>query len=97
MGLSRAPLDFDLLRILARRFGWEIVPTVRISGADPEVSSLALEEILSGVESFSGLRVEWSGASNALRKSVVSALETRARELAWKDGRLLVVESEGDP
>jgi peptidoglycan/xylan/chitin deacetylase (PgdA/CDA1 family) len=94
MGLFRAPIDDELLRILSHRFGWEIVPTVRISGADPEVSSAALEQILSEVESFEGLRVEWSGASEALRKTVVSALETRARELSWKAGRLVVSESE---
>jgi len=97
MGLYRAPVDDELLRILSHRFGWEIVPTVRISGADPEVSSAALEEILSEVESFEGLRVEWSGASEALRKTVVFALETRARELSWKAGRLVVSESEENP
>jgi len=97
MGLYRAPIDDELLRILSHRFGWEIVPTVRISGADPEVSSAALEEILSEVESFEGLRVEWSGASEALRKTVVFALETRARELSWKAGRLVVSESEENP
>ncbi|HLE72548.1 MAG TPA: polysaccharide deacetylase family protein [Vicinamibacteria bacterium] len=97
MGLYRAPVDGDLLKILSSRFAWEIVPTVRISGADPEVSSAALAEILSEVESFEGLRVEWSGASEALRKTVVSALETRARELSWKAGRLVVSESEENP
>ncbi len=97
MGLYRAPVDGELLRILSYRFGWEIVPTVRISGADPEVSSAALEQILSEVERFEGLRVEWSGASDALRKTVVSALETRARELSWKAGRLVFGESEDKP
>jgi peptidoglycan/xylan/chitin deacetylase (PgdA/CDA1 family) len=97
MGLFRAPIDDELLRILSHRFGWEIVPTVRVSGADPEVSSAALEQILSEVESFEGLRVEWSGASEALRETVVSALETRARELSWKAGRLVVSESEENP
>jgi peptidoglycan/xylan/chitin deacetylase (PgdA/CDA1 family) len=97
MGLSRAPVDHELLRILARRFAWEIVPTVRISAGDPEVSSAALEEVLSSLESFEGLRVEWSGASDALRKTVVSALEARASELSWKAGRLVMVESEGNP
>jgi peptidoglycan/xylan/chitin deacetylase (PgdA/CDA1 family) len=93
MGLYRAPIDDELLRILSHRFGWEIVPTVRISGADPEVSSAALEQILSEVEIFEGLRVEWNGVSDALRKTVVSALETRARELSWKAGRLIFTDS----
>ena len=93
MGLYRAPIDEELLRILSHRFGWEIVPTVRISGADPEVSSAALEQILSDIEKFEGLRVEWNGASDALRKTVVSALETRARELSWKAGRLIFTDS----
>ena len=97
MGLSRAAVDGDLLRILSHRFAWEIVPTVRISGADPEVSSAALEEMLSEVESYSGLRVEWGGASEALRKAVAAALEARARELSWKAGRLVFVESEENP
>jgi peptidoglycan/xylan/chitin deacetylase (PgdA/CDA1 family) len=97
MGLSRAAVDLDLLRILSRRFAWEIVPTVRVSGGDPEVSSAALEEMLSDVESYSGLRVEWSGASVALRKAVAASLEARARELSWKAGRLVFVESEENP
>ncbi len=97
IGLHRAAVDDDLLRILSHRFGWEIVPTVRISAGDPEVSSAALEEILSDVGRFSGLRVEWSGASPALRKTVASALETRARELSWKAGRVVMAESEGPP
>jgi peptidoglycan/xylan/chitin deacetylase (PgdA/CDA1 family) len=93
-GLSRAPTDAELLRILAHRFGWEIVPTVRVSAADPEVCAAALEEILADAAAFTGLRVEWSGASEALRKTVIAALETRARELSWKGGRLVVNESE---
>jgi peptidoglycan/xylan/chitin deacetylase (PgdA/CDA1 family) len=97
VGLYRAPVDDELLRILSHRFAWEIVPTIRISGADPEVSSAALEQILSDIESFDGLRVEWNGASEAMRKTVVSALETRARELSWKAGRLVVAESEENP
>ena len=99
-GLYRAPVDDALLRILSHRFAWEIVPTVRISGADPEVSAAALAEILSDAGKFEGLRVEWSGASDALRKTVVSALETRGRELSWKAGRIVFAENadpEGNP
>jgi peptidoglycan/xylan/chitin deacetylase (PgdA/CDA1 family) len=92
MGLRRAPVDDDLLRILSHRFAWEIVPTVRISGADPEVSSAALAEMLSEIGSLEGLRVEWSGASEGLKKTVASALEARARELSWKSGRLVFAE-----
>jgi hypothetical protein len=90
-------MDDDLLRILSRRFAWEIVPTVRISGADPEVSSAALAEILSEAPRLDGLRVEWNGASDALRKTVASALEARAQELSWKAGRLVFAESEENP
>jgi peptidoglycan/xylan/chitin deacetylase (PgdA/CDA1 family) len=95
-GLSRVTVDEKLLRILSRRFGWEIVPTVRVSAGDPEVSSAALELLLTDVASFEGVRVEWRGAPEELQKTVVSALETRARELSWKRGRL-VVESEDNP
>jgi hypothetical protein len=97
MGLHRYPMDDDLLRILSHRFAWEIVPTVRISGADPEVSSAALAEILSEAPRLDGLRVEWNGASDALRKTVASALEARAQELSWKAGRLVFAESEENP
>jgi hypothetical protein len=90
-------MDDDLLRILSHRFAWEIVPTVRISGADPEVSSAALAEILSEAQRLDGLRVEWNGASDALRKTVASALEARAQELSWKTGRLVFAESEENP
>jgi len=93
VGLYRAPVDDELVRILSHRFAWEIVPTARISGADPEVSAAALAELLSEVENFSGLRVEWNGASEALRQTVASALEARARELSWKAGRLVFAES----
>jgi peptidoglycan/xylan/chitin deacetylase (PgdA/CDA1 family) len=95
MGLTRAPVDFDLLRILARRFGWEIVPTVRVSTGDPEVSSAALEEVLREARGFEGLRVEWNGASDALRHTVASAVEARARELSWKDGRVVFSQDGG--
>jgi peptidoglycan/xylan/chitin deacetylase (PgdA/CDA1 family) len=97
MGVQRYPVDDDLLRILSHRFGWEIVPTVRISGADPEVSSAALSEILSEARTFDGLRVEWTGASDALRKTVSSALQARAHELSWKSGRMVFAESEESP
>jgi peptidoglycan/xylan/chitin deacetylase (PgdA/CDA1 family) len=90
-GLRRAPVDRELLRILSKRFAWEMVPTLRVSAADPEVSSPAFAELLSELASFEGLRVEW--ISTALREKAISALETRARELSWKSGRLVVVET----
>jgi peptidoglycan/xylan/chitin deacetylase (PgdA/CDA1 family) len=96
-GLSHSPTDPELLRILAHRFGWEIVPTVRISDADPEVTAAALEEILAALGEYAGLRVEWNGASRELREKVVLTLETRARALAWKAGRLVVSEPERNP
>ncbi len=96
-GLHRNPVDDDLLRILSHRFAWEIVPTVRVSGADPEVSSAALAELLSEAETREGLRVEWRGASDALRRAVASALEAHAREVSWKAGRLVFAESEENP
>jgi peptidoglycan/xylan/chitin deacetylase (PgdA/CDA1 family) len=96
-GLSRSPTDPDLLRILAHRFGWEIVPTVRVSAADPEVTAAALEELLASLGDFAGLRVEWNGASKELRESIVATLETRAHELSWKAGRLVVSELKENP
>jgi hypothetical protein len=57
------------------------------------VSSPAFAELLSELASFEGLRVEWPGISTALREKAISALETRARELSWKSGRLVVVET----
>ncbi len=97
MGLNRAPVDGDLLRILSHRFAWEIVPTVRISEADPEVSAAALAELLSEAGTFEGLRVEWNGASEAMRETIASTLEARARELSWKAGRMVIEESEESP
>ncbi len=91
-GLTRAPTDPELLRILSRRFGWEIVPTLHMEEADPEVSSAALAEVLTEIEAFSGLRVEWGEVSEALRETVVTALEARSRELSWKAGRLILAE-----
>jgi peptidoglycan/xylan/chitin deacetylase (PgdA/CDA1 family) len=93
MGLSREPIDGELLRILSHRFAWEIVPSVRISEADPEVSAAALAELLSELGEFQGIRVEWSGASEALRETVASALEARAAELSWKSGRIVFAEN----
>ncbi|HJS73173.1 MAG TPA: polysaccharide deacetylase family protein, partial [Vicinamibacteria bacterium] len=92
-GLRREPTDTILLRILVRRFGWELVPTLRIENADPEVISAALADVLAEASGFSGLRVEWSGVSDAVRKTVASALESRARALSWKEGRLSFVEA----
>ncbi len=92
MGLTQARTDPELLSILSRRFGWEIVPTLRVEEADPEVSSAALAEILTEIRAFSGLRVEWGDASKALRETVVTALEARSRELSWKAGRLIFTE-----
>jgi hypothetical protein len=96
-GLSRSPTDPDLLRILAHRFAWEIVPTVRVSAADPEVTAAALEELLASLGDFAGLRVEWNGVSKDLRESVAATLETRAHELSWKAGRLVVSEPKENP
>jgi peptidoglycan/xylan/chitin deacetylase (PgdA/CDA1 family) len=92
-GLQREPTDDVLLRILLRRFGWELVPTLRIESADPEVISAALAEVLVEASAFSGLRVEWRGVSEAVRKTVSSALESRAQALSWKEGRLSFVEA----
>ncbi|HEY7818459.1 MAG TPA: hypothetical protein VIG29_09580, partial [Vicinamibacteria bacterium] len=93
-GLHRTAADRELLRILSHRFGWEIVPTVRISSVHSERILGALEAILSGTESVSGLRIEWDPAAEALQGAVDSALEARARELSWKAGRLV---REGKP
>jgi peptidoglycan/xylan/chitin deacetylase (PgdA/CDA1 family) len=90
-GLHRTAADRELLRILSHRFGWEIVPTVRISSVDAEAIGAAFEEILRGEESVSGLRVEWDQAAGALETTMDAALEARARELSWKAGRLVVV------
>jgi hypothetical protein len=93
-GLHRTAADRELLRILSHRFGWEIVPTVRISSVHSERILGALEAILSGTESVSGLRIEWDPAAEALQGAVDSVLEARARELSWKAGRLV---REGKP
>ena len=87
-GLSRAPLDDTLVLMLSYRFGWEIVPTARITNHD----LAGLEEMLSAVETepFTGLRVELDQLSASARPQVRKMLARFARERAWKRGRLII-------
>lgn len=97
-GFRAAPVDTDLLRILSHRFGWEIVPTLRVSGVEPSAGEAALDAILSSARpELAGLRVELTESSPEAVRGWTRALEERARRLGWKSGRLLVMESEAHP
>jgi hypothetical protein len=89
--LDEQALDRDLLDILARRYGWEIVPTVRLRPG----SERGLEAWLPGVvrraekEGWAGLRLDAAGLPGAVRARLVSL--AAARRLARpRAGRLLV-------
>ncbi len=90
-GLSEQPLDRDLLAILARRYGWEILPTLRLRpGADGAAgaSRLGAALALAAEQGFAGLRIDTSGLPPQKRQEIdawARAQETRSQRL-----RLLV-------
>jgi hypothetical protein len=97
-GLEVAPFDASLLKILARRFAWEVVPTLRVVPGAGEKASLLTEalRVLSRSSPVSGLRVEWDGVPRNERAAVTAELEACARELSWRNDRLVMVEAEAE-
>jgi hypothetical protein len=92
--VREAPLDRDLFRILARRYAWEIVPTVTVRGGAPTDGAVtewlaALPERLSR-EGYAGIRLD---AGEAHRGGSAQWEET-ARDLSTalrRVGKRLVV------
>jgi peptidoglycan/xylan/chitin deacetylase (PgdA/CDA1 family) len=62
-GLEEQSLDRDLLAILSRRYGWEIVPTLRVRPGAEQALALWLPEALARAkrEGFRGLRLDVAG------------------------------------
>ncbi len=90
-GLNEKPLDRDLLAILARRYGWEILPTLRLRpNADGTAPTARLGDALAlaAEQGFAGLRIDASGLPPHTRLEIdawARAQETRRQRL-----RLLV-------
>jgi len=90
-GLSEKPLDSDLLAILSRRYGWEILPTLRLRpGPGGEASTARLGDALARAaeRGFAGLRIDATGLPAETRREIQTwarSQETRSQRL-----RLLV-------
>lgn len=95
--ISTHTRDDELVELLSRRFGWEVVPTIRIPGGPAADSAAALRMALALAASgdYSGLRIELDSV-RPLEKSHLNRLfEQKARELDWRPGRLVVVDLGG--
>jgi hypothetical protein len=79
--VHEAPFDEDLFRILARRYAWDIVPTVRVKGTSPHDGATAVW--LAGVatrvsrERYAGVRLDLSDVP----RGASAEWEATAREL----------------
>ncbi len=95
--LEEQPLDRDLLAILARRYGWEIVPTVRMSPG----SDQGLEAWLPGAmrraqkEGWAGLRLDVGALPDAARDRLAAI--AHARRAARPQAPRLLVETTPSP
>jgi len=90
-GLTQRPLDRDLLAILGGRYGWEIVPTVRLrAGSLRSIGSWLPDAFArASAEGWSGLRLDLSGVPRELwREALVRA--GRAGRKAVIEGRPLL-------
>jgi hypothetical protein len=67
-GVRETSLDRDLFRILARRYAWDIVPTVTITGAAPPGGPAAdwLADLAARVsrDGYAGVRLDLGGAAS---------------------------------
>jgi hypothetical protein len=68
-GLVAQPLDKDLLAILARRYGWELLPTVRVRpGAEQALGSWLPEALARAKQAgFRGIRLDARGLASGAR------------------------------
>ncbi|HET7293279.1 MAG TPA: polysaccharide deacetylase family protein [Vicinamibacteria bacterium] len=90
-GLREQPLDRDLLAILARRYGWEILPTLRLSpDGGSEVRAARLGEALALVaeQGFAGMRIDATGLPPEARQEIESW--AHSQQTRWRRFRLLV-------
>lgn len=90
--LRERPLDRELLSILSRRYGWEILPTARVAGAPGDRLRARVDRALAAAREagFPGLRVEWSAPAEST--SSLAAVAAEFERLAARRGLRVVVE-----
>jgi peptidoglycan/xylan/chitin deacetylase (PgdA/CDA1 family) len=91
-GLRAHDVDRDLLSILARRYGWEILPTLRVLPGGERLAALWLPDALARTrgEGWSGLRLDLGALTEVARDAVAAAVASR-RE-AGRDGLRLLLD-----
>ena len=96
-GIEERPFDRDLLTILSRRYGWQIVPTVRVHPGGERVLAPRLPELLAraGREGFPGLRLDLVGLGDDGRQEIEEAVERSRR--SGGPSLLLVVDTRPSP
>jgi len=84
--------DRDLFRILARRYAWDVLPTVTVRGSSPDAASAWMRGLPERIA-----REGWAGVRLDLRSARATAWEPLVRELAGsldrRHLRLVVVTS----
>jgi peptidoglycan/xylan/chitin deacetylase (PgdA/CDA1 family) len=90
-GLREAPGDRDLLMILSRRYGFDVTPTVRVSGEGATALERWLPQALERAQAagWAGLRLDISDLTPTRRSDVMARAERVSRSAGW-DGRPLL-------
>jgi peptidoglycan/xylan/chitin deacetylase (PgdA/CDA1 family) len=92
--LNERNLDRDLLSILSRRYGWEILPTARVAGPPGDRLRARVDRALARAREagFAGLRVEWSAPPES--SPSLDAVAVEFERLAARRGlRVVLVRS----
>jgi hypothetical protein len=89
-GLREQPLDRDLLSILVRRYGWELLPTLRLESA-PAGDATTLQQAFERAtnEGWAGLRIDVSALPATDRQAVQDWASSRAA----RSGHRLIVDA----
>jgi peptidoglycan/xylan/chitin deacetylase (PgdA/CDA1 family) len=98
--LKELAVDRPLLAILSRRYGWEIVPTVRIvsegaaAGSAGGVDTQWMQEASRRLqaEGWSGIYVDVRALSPSRQRVLAARIDDLVRTSSWRERRILLAE-----